>query len=262
MTDTQTDKVHWYRTHIHEMTVATLNRHRVEIENRLRMVSVGGLAVSPADQTTLTNCLELINTKLDELLPNVGANVSDRDVLNKGQIKERWPDELASHTLLVHYHFHELIFAWNINPYRRNPGSASVDEYAEQFGLTRLAFCGKADADAFIDHYMLDDFIVKIDDIAGSEFYFVTFSNKFATSDVNEFLEVYNSAMNAIAALHQERNRAIRNDGGRVGFACIDHYAQREGQELNRIFYARQKLGAGYKALNENPNGGVNAARG
>jgi hypothetical protein len=69
-------------------------------------------------------------------------------------------------------------------------------------------------------------------------------NNKFAASDVQQFMDIYKSAMNTLAVIHDERERAIVNDGNKVGFICVDHFTAREVAELMRIRQAREKLGA------------------
>jgi hypothetical protein len=45
-----------------------------------------------------------------------------------------------------------------------------------------------------------------------------------------------------LADIENERARAIRTDGNRVGFICVDHFTWRGTLELSRIRQAREAL--------------------
>jgi hypothetical protein len=241
------NKLAWYADHVHEMTVPTLKRRIAEFENKIRSHSAGNLSLSASDLNVIAGCVNLIKSRLDELLPNVAANVTDHDVLNGAKVRQRWPSELSHVTYKVHLHFLELIFAWNL----RSIDTTTVDEYAESFGISRFVFTNEQSRSDFVDYYDLSDFVVGE---TADGFHYLTLTNKFSDADVNEFLAVYDSAMSALSQLHTERLNAIRIDGGRIGYICIDHYSARETAEINRIQSARQKLGAGFKALNAVPS--------
>jgi hypothetical protein len=138
-----------------------------------------------------------------------------------------------------------------LNPYRRaeSQGVATIDEYAEHLGLSRFAFLSKEAREDFLDYYGLTDFVVSRVDAdpapsSDNPYWFVTLTNKFHPNDVRAFLDVYKSAMNTLAVIHDERERAIHNDGNKVGFITADHFNQRELTELVKIKAAREQLGA------------------
>jgi hypothetical protein len=247
------DKPNWYRVNVHSMSISVLHRHRVDLENKL----AGNLPLTQSDVATVNSCLSIVNDRIDAITPSVAAQISDHDVVvSKGRLKERWPAERSEASLLVHYHFSELVLSWNLFPFKRVSAEgheATVDEYAEMQGITRIAFWFKESREDFLDHFELEDFVTSRQDPKefGDAFWYVTLSNQFTTEQVNAFLDQYKASMNMLSVIHEERNRAIRTDNGKVGFACVDHFSARERHELNRIQRARQILGEGYRGLNK-----------
>lgn len=240
-------RAEWFENHVHEMSPAVLNRYLAEFTAKRNLTPC---PFSVEERLEIELVVHTLENRLDHITPNLPADVNAHDRSVSDRVLERWPIERTKASRDIHHHFCELIFAWNMNPFKDEVGVASVDEFAENFGMSRFAFVSKRDADAWLESYGLDDFVVRCDDTSG-EFYYVTLSNQFVTSEVNEFLAVYNAAMTSITLLQAERKRAIINDGGRVGFACIDHFAAREVHELLRIKAARENLGAGFKELNK-----------
>lgn len=173
--------------------------------------------------------------------PKTPASLNEHDQLAGYKSAQVWPSDANPHSLAMHYHFCELLGAWNLNPFKRieSIGVAGVDEIAETNGVTLFNFVSSAAREDFLDFYGLDDFVVSKKDGA---FYWVTLTNSFGTPEVTAFLDVYKSAMNSLANIEDERTRAIRNDGNKVGFICADHFNARELNELIKIRAAREAL--------------------
>lgn len=194
-----------------------------------------------------SNVVQLTVTRIG--VPTVAAAVDDHDRIAGQKASNNWPSDANKSSRLIHFHFVELLHAWNLNPFRRELSTATVDEYAETKGVTRFVFCSKQSLEDFLDFYGLDDFVVHkgetIDTPEGSTWWCVHFTNKFGEPEANSFLTTYRDAMNTLAVIHDERERAIVNDGGKVGFICADHFAARETYELMRIRKARESLAAG-----------------
>ena len=181
---------------------------------------------------------------------SIPASINDHDALNGHSSRTNWPDNLHPVTLKVHFHLCELLHAWNAYPFKRveSFGIAAVDEWSERMGQTRFSFTSEESLTDFLDLYGLDDFELKRSGPNnGTDFWWLTLTNKFAREDVNEFLKVYAACMNNLAVINDERLRAIRTDGGKVGFICVDHFSAREAAELIRIKQARMILGEGFK---------------
>ena len=186
-------------------------------------------------------------------IPTVSADIVDHEASTGFRSSNAWPASDETHDshseLLIHFHFCELIHAWNLNPYKRDvsTGTVSVDEYAEHLGISRFAFLSKESREDFLDFYGLDDFVVNrvdADSEKNNPYFFLTLTNKFHPNAVRDFLTVYKTSMNTLAVIHDERERAIRNDGNKVGFITADHFSLREATELTNIRKAREKLGA------------------
>lgn len=173
--------------------------------------------------------------------PTIPAKINDHDQLAGHKSAQVWPTDANPHSLAIHYHFCELLAAWNLNPFKRVEaiGVAGVDEIAETKGVTLFNFVSSCAREDFINCYGLEEFVVRKRDAA---FYWVTLTNSFGKPEVTEFLDVYKSAMQSLAVIEDERNRAIRNDGNKIGFICADHYVSRELNELMKIKYARDLL--------------------
>jgi hypothetical protein len=236
-------KASWFREHVHEMTPQVLQRNYVEYENKLRSFERGNLPLTESDRMEICEILAVLSARLDEVLPKMAADITDHDRLSGNRTTENWPEHLPHQTKLIHFHFCELAHAWNLNPFRRDASPVSVDESAEAEGRSRLAFCSKVARNDFLDYYSLDDFVLF--EREDEHFFYIELTNKFDPREAQVFLNIYRSAMNALAVIHDERTRAIRNDGGKVGFIAVDHFAARETHELMRIKQARIELGAG-----------------
>lgn len=200
-----------------------------------------------------TNVIPLAFTKVSAvapLRPTVSASIDDHDTLSGCKTSGNWPREANPLSLRMHFHFVELLEAWNLNPFKRNNdmATATVDEYAETKGVSRFVFVTKESLEDFLDFYGLDDFVIHkgetIDTPDGSTYWCVHLANSFGKPEAESFLTTYRSAMNTLSAIHDERERAIQTDGGKIGFICVDHFAARETHELMRIRKAREILGA------------------
>jgi hypothetical protein len=228
---------------VHTMTPKVLRRHYGEYERMLELADQGVIELTSSDRVEIDAAMALIAQRLDEIVPKMAADITDHDRLSGFKSSAAWPAELPEHTKLIHFHFVELIHAWNLNPFKRDmPAVASVDESAEAEGRSRFAFVTKGNRDGFLEFYGLDDFVLF--EQSDENFFYVELTNKFNREEANQFLTTYRSAMNTLAVIHEERERAIRNDGGKVGFICVDHFAAREVHELMRIRQAREMLGA------------------
>lgn len=182
---------------------------------------------------------------MPELLNLVPAQISDHDSISAHPLNGVWPTNLSPSTLKLHQHFVELIATWNANPFRRDMGTAAVDQFAETLGKSRFSFTTKESLDDFLQFYMLDDFVLtKVHASRSDAFHYLELTNKFLPSEIEQFFTIYRDAMNALAQIEVERNRAIRIDGNRVGYITADHFTQRAAHELHRIMQARQNLGA------------------
>lgn len=252
-------KANWFREHINEMTASVLRQNYVDYENKLASFELGQLPLTQSDRMEIVEILSVLSGRLDEIIPQMAMDIVEHDVTTGRRSAENWPDDLPKHTLMIHLHLCELIDSWNINPHRRleSQGVATIDQFAETLGITRFAFTSKEGREDFLEFYGLEDFEVERIDarepreasdgggiIPGDPYWYIRLSNKFAKEDVQTFLDVYRSALNTLAALNEERARAIRHDGGRVGFTCIEHFTIQELHELTRIRQAREQLGA------------------
>jgi hypothetical protein len=240
------------------MPLDVLKRRALEFENQLAAWENGKLPLTANDRLEIAESLKALNKRIDELMPIVPASLGIGDNFSVEPVAERWPIELPTHTRQIHMHFRELVYAWQINPFRNTDSSqtVTVDEFAETSGISRFVFEDAQDAGNFIDHFALEDF-VKVDatptgsnhPTTGRPFFYIELTNKFAREDVAEFIEVYSSAIMALSVIHDERRRAISMDNGRYGFVTSDHFTARETLALCEIAGARIKLGAGYKSL-------------
>jgi hypothetical protein len=179
----------------------------------------------------------------------VPADIRDHDLLSGNPTSKSWPKSTNSHaSQLIHFHFCELIHAWNLNPFRRIEarGVAAVDELAEERGESLFSFTSKEGRDDFIGYYGLEDFVLPREDKGNTPFRWLRLANQFALTDINAFMTTYRNAMMTLSIIHDERLRAIKNDGNKVGFLMTDHFCARELHELMRIRQAREKLGAGF----------------
>lgn len=236
----------WFRQHAHEMPAKRLAGERVLWGAILKTA-----VVSKAERAEIEAVLKVIESHLDEITPVKAAHIEDHDRLSGFRSSENWPEWLHHNTLRMHWHWCELLEAWNLNPFKRNQsfGSATVDESAEAQGVTRFAFPSHESAVDFVDAYDLNEFVIgAIRDRDEHEFVYVTLANNFGRAAETEFFNVLTHATNQLAVIHDERMRAIRNDGGRVGFITVDHFGKREAHEMTRIAQARQMLGAKYLA--------------
>lgn len=240
----------WYAQAIPNMSLEVLKRHNVDLEAKLDFVGNIG-------REEIESALKLIHARIDELLPKTPADVETHDHFNGDRIAQNWPTELSREAMRVHMHFCELVYAWKLNPARTSHGDATVDEFAESNGISRFIFESRGDAGDFIDHFGLEDFITTWATKTGAShpvterpFWYIELTNKFAPSDVHEFLGAYNSAIMALSVIYDERRRAVSIDDGKFGFVTADHFTARENIELNKITAARQKLGLGFRALN------------
>lgn len=207
--------------------------------------------VSDVERAEIGAVLEIIEKRLDEITPTKAAQIEDHDRLNGCRSSESWPTWLHANTLRIHWHWCELLEAWNLNPFKRQEsfGAATVDESAEAEGITRFVFPNVENRNDFIEAYHLEDFIRHLyNPSSEGDFFALTLVNNFDKTDAAEFLNVLKHATNQLAVIHDERMRAIRNDGGRVGFITVDHFNRRELHEMLRITQARNMLGAKYIA--------------
>jgi hypothetical protein len=237
----------YYSDNVHQMHASVIQRHYVNHETQLALFERGKLPLTESDRAELVEAIKVLGDRLDEIVPKMAADITDHDKLMGNKASLNWPDHLQPETLKLHLHFCELIDGWNLRPDRvgNGTGTATVDEYAETNGVSRFSFVSKADRTNWLTYYFLDDFVADtIDANHGSPYYFVELRNVYPKSQVRHFLDVYRSAINCLAALNEESQRAIRNDGGKVGFVTVDHFAARQVHELNRISLARQMLGA------------------
>lgn len=236
----------YYTNLLPEMTAAVVRRHYADLENQMIQYENGKLPLTEADRLEIGQAMAVLGERLDDIVPQMAADIRDHDHMMGSRTALIWPQHLEVSTMLIHFHFVELLHAWNLNPFKRDMGVAAVDEFAEEQGVSRFSFTSKESLDDFVDYYELSDFVVsKFFAERSDAFSFLTLSNKFTRDQANEFLDVYKSAMNTLAVINEERTRAIRHDGGKVGFVSADHFNAREKNELNRITFARQKLGAG-----------------
>lgn len=237
----------YYADHVHQMTASVVQRHYVNHQAQIDQCANGALPLTNADKSELAESLVVLGRRLDELVPKMAAGIDDHDKLNGNKARSNWPVHKQEQTLKIHLHFCELLDSWNFNPRKRQEslGNATVDEYAETQGKTRFVFCTIEARNDFIEMYQLEDFVVATHDPnVASAYYFLELANQFSRDDANNFLDVYRQAVNTLAVLNEESQRAIRNDGGKVGFVTCDHYVTLQTFELSRISLARQTLGA------------------
>ena len=199
--------------------------------------------IIPLGQVRKLTRLEIVESgpnDVPEMLTLSPAQIDDHDSFSAHPVKNAWPSNLAPSTLKLHQ-----VFAWSLNPFRLDTGTASVDQYAETQGKSRFSFTSKIALDDFLEYYMLDDFVVNRTDASRSDaFHFLTLTNKFLPSEIEQFFAVYRDAINALTVINEERMRAIRFDGNKVGHVFVDHFSARETHELMRIKMARIQLGA------------------
>lgn len=246
-----------YRDNLGSMSLEVLKRHAIDLEMAMQAFERNSLPLTEHDRMEIAESLKLLNERIDELLPTEAANVEAHDYSIGARITQSWPIHLNRSTMRMHMHFCELLYSWNLSPFKRERGVATVDELAETEGLTRFYFHSKADAGNFIDHFGLEDFVTvepsqtgTLNELTGRPFWFLHLTNKFDTREVHEFLGVYMSAINALKVIYDERRRAVTNDNGQIGFVTAEHFTSREVMELSRIRAAREKLGVGFKELN------------
>lgn len=246
-------KANWFEANMATMPIDVVRRHYVDYEQKLIAYENGQLPLSEADRLEIARIMAVLANHIDDALPVMAANIDDHDKLSGNRTREIWPAELPNSTMQMHFHWCELLHAFNLSVNRRSFATATVDEYAETMGTSRFVFTSKADRDDFIDRYNLSDFIVEVttnehDAITLSEnlpvFWWLTLANRFNPEKVTAFLNTYRSAMNTLAIVQEERNRALRNDGGKVGYILADHFSEREMNALTTIGKARQVLGA------------------
>lgn len=183
------------------------------------------------------------------------AQVTDHDMFSTNSASTRWPqgnvvesngDYSSDLSIHMHQHFCELLAAWNLNPARTFQQAAYVYQDAELHGQSKFIFFNRESANGFIDTYKLNPFIINYTYVSGEPYSAVLhLANKFPLGDIREFLTVYRSAINNLATIHDERNTAIKYDGGKVGFMTVDHFYRREVVELERIAKARFELATG-----------------
>lgn len=248
----------WYRANVHEMVPDVLKRHRIELEGKMALYQKHLLPLTEQDRMEIVEAIATIEARLDEVLPKVPAAIDEHDHNIGDRAKLNWPVHLQPSTLKVHLHFCELIDSWRINSRRRFGSFVGVNETAEHEGVSGFNFDSEADLADFLAHYQLNDFVVNrakyevpISYEETRTTHYLTLSNKFTAAEVNGFLDVYKSAVNGLAIIHDERRRATNVDGGRIGFLAVDHFNYRETVELDRITAARSILGAGLRARGE-----------
>lgn len=249
-TEQRNDLLAWYESHVPAMPLSVAKKHMLDLESTLTIEH-------PEDEkyrTEIEAALKLVTNRVDDLLPKVPAPISQHDESIGNRVKMAWPDHLQRSTMYIHMHLCELLYAWNLNPYRIADERAIVDEHSETMGLTRFIFPTQGDANAFTNHYGIVDFLVNGQverDTEGYPCWVATFTNRFERDQVNAFLEIYNAAIMKLVVIHDERRRAVSMDNGKYGFITVDHFNQREAIELTRISAARELLGRGYKNLNQ-----------
>jgi hypothetical protein len=250
-------KANWYAENIPSMNLAVLKNHAMDLENQLASFERGNLPLTQNDVIEINKCLTLLHTRIDELLPKAPALIETHDNVWGNRITSSWPSDLPESSMRMHMHFCELIYTWQMSPHRRETSTPTVDECAEAHGASRFIFSDKADAGNFIDAYDLEDFIlVEVtrtglsDSNTNKPFYFIELTNKFAHNAVHEFLAIYQSAINALTVIYDERRRAVSYDNGKYGYVTSAHFTTRETVELNRIRAAREVLGAGFRNIN------------
>lgn len=236
----------WWRQHVHEMPAKRLNSERALWGTVLEVA-----AISNAERAEIKAVLEIIEKRLDEITPTKAAQIDDHDRLTGYRSSSNWPTYLHANTLQMHWHWCELLEAWNLNPFKRQEsfGTATVDESAEAEGITRFVFPSRENRNDFLEAYNLEDFIRHLyDPHSEGDVFALVLVNNFDKVDAAEFLNILKHATNQLAIIHDERMRAIRNDGGRIGFITADHFNKREAHEMTRITQARNMLGAKYLA--------------
>lgn len=236
----------WWREHAHEVPAK-----RLEGERALWGTIQSTAVLSDAERAEIDGTMKAIEKQLDSITPIQAAQIEDHDRLTGYRSSDNWPTWMHANTLRIHWHWCELLEAWNLNPFKRQEsfGTATVDESAEVNGITRFVFPSLESAKDFADEYDLWEFTVGgIVDRNEHEFAYVTLVNNFDRALSAEFLNVVKHATNQLAIIHDERMRAIRNDSGRIGYITVTHFNQREQHEMNRISAARQKLGAQHLA--------------
>lgn len=234
----------WYRDHVPAMPLATAKQHMMTLEHEVKVI-----APDSRFQAEFGECLKLVTNRVDELLPKVPATVTQHDHSIGDRVKLNWPAHFQASTMYIHMHLCELLYAWNLNPYRPALSAATVDEYSETLGLTRFVFPTRGDAQAFINQYAIIDFVVseQFSPEDNEAAWAVTFTNRFERDEVNGFLEIYNRAVVALTTIYDEQRRAVSIDNGKFGFVTADHFTTRETIELAKIRTAREKLGRGFK---------------
>lgn len=253
MTTESLTSVQWYEGNVPFMTLNVLRQHHKDLESKLN----SGLQFSEAERLEIAKCLLILEKRMDELLPKIPAAIDVHDRLSGDRVKKNWPDELSRTSMVVHLHLCELIDAWRVSSQRVSTTEITVDEVAETRGRSVFVFGSKSDAGDFIDHFLLEDFILVEPTATGfvgpddTVFFYIELTNKFYRNDVNDFMEVYNKAIMSLSVIYEERRRALSMDNGKYGFVTASHFNARETIELNKISGARQKLGLGFKLLND-----------
>lgn len=252
-TESLTLNTKWYEGNVPLMPLNVLRQHHKDLENKLN----SSLPFSEVERLEITGCLKVLEKRMDELLPKLPAAIDAHDHFSGDRVKNNWPEELGRTSMTIHLHLCELIDVWRVSSQRSSTTEITVDEVAETRGRSVFVFGSKSDAGDFVDHFLLEDFLLvepKATGFVGPDdtvFFYIELTNKFHRDDVNNFLEVYNQAIMALTVIYEERRRALSVDNGKYGFVTASHFSARETIELNKISAARQKLGLGFKLLNE-----------
>lgn len=250
----------WFAEQAPVMPLDVLQRHAVDFKNQLEAADRGNLPLTQNDRMEIGQALNVLNGRIDELLPIAPAGLEISDSFSLERVSDRWPIELPATTRQVHMHWRELIFAWRISPFRESHGSEqiTVDEFAETSGISRFVFESKQDAGDFLDHFDLGDFVTarptetgSVHSATGRPYFYIELTNKFPAENVKAFLEVYASAIMALTVIYDERRRAVSMDNGKFGYVTAHHFTARERIELDRIIFARQNLGTNFRQLTE-----------
>ncbi|GHF92409.1 hypothetical protein [Streptomyces griseosporeus] len=236
----------WFEAHIHEMSMQVLKRHLIEYENMLNSYREGNLPLTVSDRMEIDAIVTLLQDRLDEIMPKMPADIADHDSTRGWRTALDWPAHLPQHTLKIHYHFCELLTAWNLNPNRRDTSTVTIDESAEALGITRFVFCSNKGRDDFLDFFSLDDFVVRLWD--DGTYAWLELTNKFNKAEAEQFLTTLRECVNMLSVIQEERNRAIRNDNGKIGYVLVEHFTSREFDVLLRIKQARSMLGMGVES--------------
>lgn len=252
----------WFEANVNSMSLTVLRRKYDDFEGQLIAYERGNLPLTKFDRMEICAAQRVIEERMDELLPKIPQSIDAHDKVTGCRSQNNWPQEFHRSTLIVHLHLCELLFAWRLRPEGKHADKVSVDEYAETLGRSRFIFGSKSDAGDFIDHYGLEDFVLTEPKATGQTestpdgksvtvFYFVEFTNKFHRDDVNDFIRAYNLHLLNLSVVYEERRRAVSIENGKFGYVHADHFSEREVHELNAIRAAREKLGVGFRLLNQ-----------